>query len=906
MSTRNEILDNMRARDTQLTDLLTQQNASFDTKYNDSLAAIANIASMIAASNTNNNNNNSTNNNDTNARPRAVTTDTPYTSEVDFVPVTPQVPTNTIQSGMELFPPSGRDQPVTLLSALGPEPTNIKLEHTDDQQPIWYGAPSGTLFPNVTGDIPVWSPDPSVRALIAEQAKVLDQYKAMAAHSAHLRQQSEERRSPLTDRKAPTVMGMQQTLMSSSTQRPINPDDRRQPLADLKVPSDTFTAPNVSNRGQPQASAPAQSPASEGANTSNEGSIRSLQEQLHIIQEILMARDSKEIKSNAPPKNTKVYCSMPMHDDDNEKETYQSEVKDCQPNEIPFALKDLPEDLRSRIFKHINQSSNTYKEYENISVKDGFINIPIPEEGVYHKLPKASDRPRSKGYNESEKRSDPPIKERRPPAKQQYNTYSYNNPYNNDSDDDDEVPPLMFPQGPPHMTYHSPNPMRGKMYVVRDGREGLSPEVRREHEERRMAIAGKYIQLHEALDAQFDRDNGPIRLKMASQKEFPHVALNDLELDSVIRFFAVYDLERGRHSYNLRWKMSMFIHPTVLIRLGVVASNNRWDMDKLPGGSAAHADDRDLRFLIQEEVRAKSYDDFMNKMNQVPFFEKPEDEGFRPEAYTFDEFIKYAMNYAERFCARAEIMAAGAHGEHIPYVHKKDNIKGIFHRGLQKFPAETGTSLWEKCAFANPELRATKGLRDLFQKFFAVLDPYKQGRLISDDFNTVIKRADLVGKSFTSRVNDARKDKPDAPKGPDKSKRTDLNTTRIYGQGASDISNGRSAKGTSISNNDNITTPTAFEEDTREYTDEEFDMMFAAMEDEKIRPCHVKFQHGECETPGCTYDHSDKAMQTVLKKRIWDLAKAAYRPEASKFLTYIDHAVKTVDEEKKTGSKKTA
>ena len=306
MSTRNEILDNMRARDTQLTDLLTQQNASFDTKYNDSLAAIANIASMIAASNTNNNNNNSTNNNDTNARPRAVTTDTPYTSEVDFVPVTPQVPTNTIQSGMELFPPSGRDQPVTLLSALGPEPTNIKLEHTDDQQPIWYGAPSGTLFPNVTGDIPVWSPDPSVRALIAEQAKALDQYKAMAAHSAHLRQQSEERRSPLTDRKAPTVMGMQQTLMSSSTQRPINPDDRRQPLADLKVPSDTFTAPNVSNRGQPQASAPAQSPASEGANTANEGSIRSLQEQLNIIQEILMARDSKEMKSNAPPKNTKV------------------------------------------------------------------------------------------------------------------------------------------------------------------------------------------------------------------------------------------------------------------------------------------------------------------------------------------------------------------------------------------------------------------------------------------------------------------------------------------------------------------------------------------------------------------------------------------------------------------------
>ena len=104
--------------------------------------------------------------------------------------------------------------------------------------------------------------------------------------------------------------------------------------------------------------------------------------------------------------------------------------------------------------------------------------------------------------------------------------------------------------------------MRGKMYLVRDGREGISPDIRKEHEDRRMAIAGKYIQLHESLDAHFDQDVGPVRLKMASKKDFPHVTLDDLELDSVISFFANYDLERGRHNYNLRWKMSMFISKT--------------------------------------------------------------------------------------------------------------------------------------------------------------------------------------------------------------------------------------------------------------------------------------------------------------------------------------------------------
>ena len=93
----------------------------------------------------------------------------------------------------------------------------------------------------------------------------------------------------------------------------------------------------------------------------------------------------------------------------------------------------------------------------------------------------------------------------------------------------------------------------------------------------------------------------------------------------------------------------MFISNSVLINLGVVASKNGWNMDRLPGGSAAHADDKDLRTLIHEEVRAKSLDDFMNKMNQVPYFERPEDEGFRPEAYTFDQFMKFNMNYADRY-----------------------------------------------------------------------------------------------------------------------------------------------------------------------------------------------------------------------------------------------------------------
>jgi hypothetical protein len=80
--------------------------------------------------------------------------------------------------------------------------------------------------------------------------------------------------------------------------------------------------------------------------------------------------------------------------------------------------------------------------------------------------------------------------------------------------------------------------------------------------------------------------------------------------------------------------------------------------------------------------------------------------------------------------------------------------------------------------------------------------------------------------------------------------------------------------------------------------------MAALAEEPKVKPCNAKFQFGTCPTPGCGFDHTEKSMQSLLKKRIWDLAKAAYRPEKEKLLSYVDYAVKKVEEEKLTTPKK--
>jgi hypothetical protein len=105
--------------------------------------------------------------------------------------------------------------------------------------------------------------------------------------------------------------------------------------------------------------------------------------------------DSKEMNSNASSKNTKVYSSMPIHDTEDKNESVLRENKGCLPHEVPVALKDMPSDLRNRILKYYDDN----KGPDGVPIKDGFINIPMPEQGsMYHKIPEAWDQRGMKGY----------------------------------------------------------------------------------------------------------------------------------------------------------------------------------------------------------------------------------------------------------------------------------------------------------------------------------------------------------------------------------------------------------------------------------------------------------------------------------------------------------------------------
>jgi len=49
--------------------------------------------------------------------------------------------------------------------------------------------------------------------------------------------------------------------------------------------------------------------------------------------------------------------------------------------------------------------------------------------------------------------------------------------------------------------------------------------------------------------------------------------------------------------------------------------------------------------------------------------------------------------------------------------------------------------------------------------------------------------------------------------------------------------------------------------------------------DDRKKGCFWKYMYGECTNKECTMDHRDETIQSMRKKRVWDLAKAVKSPE---------------------------
>ena len=412
----------------------------------------------------------------------------------------------------------------------------------------------------------------------------------------------------------------------------------------------------------------------------------------------------------------------------------------------------------------------------------------------------------------------------------------------------------------------------------------------RDTETRKANIAGPYTALTRQHDRDEDRDRRTGRSKKSpDMSRFRDLKLQNLELENVVKFLHDYEDARGRHP-DIIFKMTAFLGEEAMVSLQLEAAKASWDLTQLPGNSVAHLDDTDVRKLLHKKVAAKSIDDFVTKVRAVKFTPSVEKEGMDVEAYTFGELLDTAMKYQLRFCTLAEIIAVEAKEEHLPFVHKREQVRGLIDYFIDGWPlAKSGTKtigrlLYEKIAYSHPELKATRVLRSWMYEFFKILLPYRELKQMADDLNSVILRHDLVGKSFTSRV---------VYQG--KTPVSEANMAVSKGK-SERLTHVTFAPGSDSQDEAQILEPASDEEIQPVNAQAALDEMFNITTDApRANGCHRKFQFGKCSDNNCKLDHTEEGIRRVYMKRVWELAKAAHRPDSASVMRNVKHALEEID-----------
>ena len=436
---------------------------------------------------------------------------------------------------------------------------------------------------------------------------------------------------------------------------------------------------------------------------------------------------------------------------------------------------------------------------------------------------------------------------------------------------------------------------------------------------RKRCICGPYLDLIAAQDTQDMRDARTGRFKKSPDlKSFSSLRLTSLDLDSVVEFVNRYEEKRGNHP-DLIFKITAFCTSDTLSSPEVAAANAGWDLSVVPGNSVAHLDDTDVRALLHKEVAAKSIDDFITKVQGVKFYNAGGPKDLDIQAYGFEEFLKQAMKYATRFRTLAEVIAVEAKPAHVPYVHKTHGVRGLVDYFLDGFPKASsgnktiGRLLYEKLAYSNPELKTKVVLRDWLFGFFKVITPYRDIKTMTDDLNAIILRHDLIHKTPYIEHTAAEVKVASPSRAPDKSAATPGTASTSL------INVDKQRKFTGRVNHvrfeDNTTAnaqgESSTDSDPDACGDRDIDSeavsriigeggsgeLLAAVADanKHVAGCHKKFQFGTCTDPKCQLDHSEDGLRRLYLKRIWDLAKATYRPDPSAVMRNLKHALEEIE-----------
>jgi hypothetical protein len=284
--------------------------------------------------------------------------------------------------------------------------------------------------------------------------------------------------------------------------------------------------------------------------------------------------------------------------------------------------------------------------------------------------------------------------------------------------------------------------------------------ARRERERRRSTIFGEVIPTTNNVPNTNPTFSQAVVVNFLTRDSFASVELRSLNLEHLTIFLDEYSriLERHRdqkHSLRMVDFINRSLHPKITMAALKLGHTTQRDF----GQGIFNLPDIYTKDALLELVKAKSPDDFIQKMNGVKFPLPEGDRSFIPGALNFHILFQYGMLYSHRFTQIIQMIAAKADPQHIPPLYKEGKTLGIVDHFLDGWPQGSGNSLYARVCISKPEMRKMQNFQSFTTAFFLAIEEYKEIQQQVTDLDSTLKkkpfkRSENEDNSFKPRSNE--------------------------------------------------------------------------------------------------------------------------------------------------------
>ena len=390
-------------------------------------------------------------------------------------------------------------------------------------------------------------------------------------------------------------------------------------------------------------------------------------------------------------------------------------------------------------------------------------------------------------------------------------------------------------------------------------------------------------------------------IQLVTRSSFPDIELKFLSsVEHICYFLDQYQNTVCQHQ-NHKLRMIQFCAKTTYPDLTVAAKRLRFISTNIFTGGLMMLTDEQLQQCIYEHVKAKSPQDYIEKIKKVKFRVPGKEDGFHPDASNIPELLNAATYFTHMFRRTTELITETCDPDFIPPLYKEGKTLGLIDYYLNAWPNDSGNILYSRLSVITPALRVAKSLQEFTDLFLEKIEPYTRLKQQYDDVNSMLSRR--------SEKHDRVQDGPKSSGTPKHNSRfADKHKHRqILKRGSMHMLADDDGDDCEAENMDDTILQMSQhdfggEDDEEEVVFDEADeapRVEEVLEQDglnamntpnsgavkgEIYPCWFKFSKGECTKDGCRLDHSERAMQMLRDKKIRELALSRWAPKPQELL----------------------